>query len=173
MQTLQKITTEFVEIEDRFKLTAVSGEGEIVVLWLTQRLLGKLVDHCTKWLTQVMPDLAKSAVIAKESRDQVQTFVQQSAQEEIAEEVAVVAQPQSKAFLVLEVDLKFNKNNLVIIFKSGQKVQSGLTLTIKNLRQWLSIVYKLWRKADWPSSIWPDWINTSEDSLDKSNTAVH
>ena len=45
MQNLQKITTEFVEIEDRFKLTAVSGEGEIVVLWLTQRLLGKLVDH--------------------------------------------------------------------------------------------------------------------------------
>ena len=86
MQTLQKITTEFVEMRT-LKLTAVSGEGEIVVLWLT-RLLGKLVDHCTKWLTRVMPDLAKSG-IAKESRDQIQTFVQQSAQE-IAEEVAVV-----------------------------------------------------------------------------------
>ena len=173
MRTLQKITTEFVEIEDRLRVTAVTEDGETVVFWFTQRLLKRLIDHCTNWLIKVIPDLAKSAAIANESREEFQTLAQQSAQQEIIEETAVVAQLGSESFLVLEVDLKFDKNSLMLIFKSDQKIHSCLTFTSQNLRQWLSMVYKLWQKAEWPASIWPEWINTSQQKSVKSNAPIH
>lgn len=46
---LQRITIEYRTQEDRLCLT---GERAGVVLWLTQRLLGRLVPHLTAWLEQ-------------------------------------------------------------------------------------------------------------------------
>ena len=47
---LQRITTTYVDVEDRLRLTGVLANGTVVQLWLTQRLLGRLVPPLTSWL---------------------------------------------------------------------------------------------------------------------------
>ncbi|GIT23616.1 MAG: hypothetical protein CM1200mP40_32980 [Gammaproteobacteria bacterium] len=50
MQSLKKVTSEFVEAEDRFRLSALTTEDKAVAFWLTQRLLTRLVSHLSKQL---------------------------------------------------------------------------------------------------------------------------
>lgn len=40
--TLQRITTEYIEAEDRIRLAGEAGE-KTMVLWLTQRFLNRLI----------------------------------------------------------------------------------------------------------------------------------
>ena len=47
MNSLQRITTEYDEREDRIRVSGQLAQGEAVVLWLTQRLLNRLVPHLT------------------------------------------------------------------------------------------------------------------------------
>lgn len=49
---LQRVTTAYLENEDRLRLTGKLADGDIVVLWLTQRLLSRLVPHLTTWLAR-------------------------------------------------------------------------------------------------------------------------
>ncbi|NCD15071.1 MAG: hypothetical protein EOL92_07550, partial [Bacteroidia bacterium] len=53
LENLQRITTEFIASEDRIRLTGEVSEEETrasVVLWLTQRLLNRLVPRLCAWL---------------------------------------------------------------------------------------------------------------------------
>ena len=43
MGTLQRCTTEYVECEDRIRLAGELASGATVVLWLTQRLMNRLI----------------------------------------------------------------------------------------------------------------------------------
>ena len=50
MRVLHRLTTDYVEEEDRIRVSGASANGDTVVLWLTQRLLNRLVPHLTAWL---------------------------------------------------------------------------------------------------------------------------
>ena len=50
MKSLQRITTEYSETEDRIRLSGELAAGEVMILWLTQRLFNHLVYHLCGWL---------------------------------------------------------------------------------------------------------------------------
>lgn len=50
--TLQRITTEYIDHEDRLRLAGEDAQGQTTVLWLTQRLLNRLIPHLCQWLEQ-------------------------------------------------------------------------------------------------------------------------
>ena len=50
MQSLKKVTSEFIETEDRIRLSALNTDNKTVAFWLTQRLLSRLVTHLSKQL---------------------------------------------------------------------------------------------------------------------------
>ena len=52
MTIMERLTTEYVPLEDRIKLTGQISSERIVVLWLTQRMLGMLLPHLFEWLQQ-------------------------------------------------------------------------------------------------------------------------
>ena len=52
MPELQRITTEFIDSEDRIRLCGECSPQQTVVLWLTQRMLNRLVPHLLNWLEQ-------------------------------------------------------------------------------------------------------------------------
>ena len=158
MYYLQRITTEYEEIEDRFKLTVMSEKGEKMSFWMTQRLLTRLSKACIEWIENQSPDIAKK-VANTESRDTALGLVQQSAKNQIRKEKRVEAESSSPNILVKEVDLKFAENGIEFIFKEGTN-RFVLVLNTHHLRQWLAIIYSLWHKAEWPDSHWPKWINT-------------
>ena len=50
MSELCRVTSQYVDFEDRIRLTGELTDGQQVVLWLTRRLTERMVPHLVKWL---------------------------------------------------------------------------------------------------------------------------
>lgn len=50
MPALQRMTTDYIVQEDRIRVTGECAGGGVLVLWLTQRLLVRLVPPLCRWL---------------------------------------------------------------------------------------------------------------------------
>lgn len=148
--TLQRITTEYIEAEDRIRLAGEAGE-KTVVLWLTQRLLNRLIPHLCQWLDQ--------RVGATPLMEVKQEFAQQKARAELEPQPPVRAEPDVQDVLIHSLDLKTANAGMGLQFKDEDgKVIASLQLQPKPLRQWLNIVYDQYRKAQWPTEVWPAWV---------------
>ena len=79
MSELQRITSEYVENEDRVRLTCEVETGATEILWLTQRLLIRIVNHLLQWLEQQTSVATPEALKDKQAADLVQGFAQQTA----------------------------------------------------------------------------------------------
>ena len=78
---LQRVTTEYVAVEDRIRLSGEAADGATLVLWLTQRLLNLLAPSLTSGLER--PDSASDALL--------QGFAQQAAEASLSPQPAVQA----------------------------------------------------------------------------------
>ena len=79
MTILQRITTEYIESEDRIRLTAITDAEETLILWTTQRLLIRLVAHFLEWLEKEAPEVSRSSAIDTGAKSALQGMAQQSA----------------------------------------------------------------------------------------------
>ncbi len=166
MTELQRITTEYIDSEDRIRLSGQDGDSDVVVIWLTQRLLVRLLPHLFKWLEQ-----QDSGAIPSEI---VQSFAQQAAQSELLPESPVVTAPGNEAWLAQSVDIAHDATVLKMQFRNT--CQEGPTLSLPNqqLRQWLNIIHLLWQGAEWPDNLWPEWINENPPAPQEgTGVAVH
>ena len=89
MQSLKKVTSEFIEIEDRFRLSALTTEDEAVAFWLTQRLLTRLVAHLSKQIEIDSPQLSNAPAAGKASHPDPDRDRQISNREPLASQSAV------------------------------------------------------------------------------------
>jgi hypothetical protein len=163
MSSLHRLTTEYVEAEDRIRITGEltnsADDGPTsptVVLWLTQRLLNRLLPHLFSWLEQ--HDTPQGW-----SEEAVQSFAQQAAvaalQAQAAEPVCSAA--QSPSWLVHSLQLTSTPEQLQLHFPAAAQQPTeriSLTLAAQPLRQWLHIVYDLYVRAGWPLALWPLWL---------------
>jgi hypothetical protein len=168
---LQRITTEYVDTEDRIRLSGEVEENVSIVLWLTQRLLAQLITHLLGLIEKQSLDVVTTdSANPAPASSLMQGFAQQAAQAELAPEVPVQAPESAQSWLVLEVDFSLNPEGaLVLVFKrdAGKAAQQGgedarkatLTVEAKQLRQWLGIVHAQWQQAGWPLTFWPTWMD--------------
>ena len=168
---LQRITTEYVNTEDRIRLSGEVEENTSIVLWLTQRLLAQLITHLLDLVEKQSLDMATTdSANPAPASSLMQGFAQQAAQAELAPEVPVQATDSAQSWLVLEVDFSISTEGaLVLVFKrdAGAAAQqegadagkATLTVEAKQLRQWLRIVHAQWRQAGWPLTFWPTWMD--------------
>lgn len=170
MKALQKITTQYVDREDRIRLAGETGPEQAVVLWLTQRLLQRLVPPLCHWLEQHSPVPAGS--IASATRAEVaQGFAQQAALAELQPQAPVAAEKAETAWLVTAVDLQLQAEVVRLVFRfepltglspsEATADPEGVALQIQAqpLRQWLAIVHGQVREAGWPLEVWPTWMD--------------
>lgn len=164
MTILQRITTEYIEAEDRICLAGEAGENT-VVLWLTQRLLNRLIPHLCQWLDQRVGTTLLTEV--------KQEFAQQKARAELEVQPPVRANAEAQSVLVHSVDLKPSCTGLGLNFKDvGGNVIASLQLQPKPLRQWLNIVYDQYLQAAWPTSVWPTWVAKAKPRTTPARAAV-
>lgn len=161
MSTLQRITTEYVEQEDRIRLSGEFASGDTVVLWLTQRLLHRLVPHLTAWLARQVAPASSIPAVEAAHQDIVQGFAQQAARAQLAPEPPVRASSPMAAWRVDAVDIGQGDDAVVLTFKGEAGALATLTLAAQPLRQWLGIVFDAWQQAEWPLEVWPDWLRES------------
>lgn len=150
VKKLGRITTEYIDSEDRFRLTGQAGENEVIEVWLTQRLLLRLLPHYFKWLEE-----QSDSTLPKEI---VQSFAQQAAKANLKKEPPVKSNTQTQTWIAHAVDISPNKTGLGMRFKGDDDSLATLSLPATQLRQWLSIVRTMWQKAQWPMEIWPEWM---------------
>jgi hypothetical protein len=152
MHALNRITTQYSENEDRILLTGEINESSRVMLWVTQRLLNRLMPHLWSWL--------QAQTTTQPHADLLQGFAQQSARSNLTPQVPV-SQSDCKARLVSSVDLKSTPEVLELIFKwPHQQEVVSLTFQATPLRQWLSIAYEQYCLAGWSVDSWPEWVKT-------------
>lgn len=167
MNELQRLTTEYVETEDRFRLAGEIGAGAPVVFWLTQRLLQRL-------LPPLLQGLEKEGG-AMPRPEALHSFAQQKAQAAVTVQAPVRAATESSARLVTSIDVGRMElpgvgQAVRLTFKSEDGPAAGVTMNTTLLRQWLGILYVGYRKADWPLHCWPDWMS---DAVAPANAVLH
>ena len=174
MTSLQRITSEYIESEDRIRLTAISDAGETLILWITQRLIIRLITHFLGWLEKEDPEVARSSVIDNEAKSALQEMAQQSATANLQNQSAVTASSDSVTLLVKEIDIKMSEEAVLLVFKCDEDRKAELSFTIPQLRQWLEMIRHLWRLAEWPASIWPDWMDKNQQPNSVSaDSSIH
>lgn len=148
---LQRVTTEYVEAEDRLRLCGECEDGTAVVVWLTQRLLQRLLPMLFAWLERQGDDMPRADVLLG--------FAQQAALAELAPQLPVQAVSGSAAWLAQAVDVVRTAEAVGLTFKGGEDGEAvALALAAKPLRQWLGIVQQACGKAGWPTAMWPQWM---------------
>jgi len=160
-RVLERVTTEFVAAEDRLRLAGVSAEGR-VVLWLTRRLLERLLPALFAWLEGTGP-AADGAAGAMGAAPALWEFQQQWAQS--AALAALQAGPPVPADaadavgLVTTVSVASSAAALSLTFMDeAQGLEAVLPMSAANLRQWLQVVWRQYVRAEWPLELWPAWL---------------
>ncbi|CAN5385126.1 hypothetical protein BH10PSE6_BH10PSE6_47260 [soil metagenome] len=163
MTVLRRLTTEYVEIEDRIRIAGQTPKDAQVVMWLTNRLATRAVPQLLRWLeNQAAPTSASSRASAPSQavRRELQSFAQATAVAGLKQQKPVTARADDPAWVAKAIDIKASQSHLSITFRGAQDQSAGVRFDAMGLRQWLSILHRAWTKAQWPPLVWPDWIKT-------------
>jgi hypothetical protein len=161
MTLAQRFTTEYVDFEDRIRVSHQLDSGEVVVTWLTRRLTDRLVAHLTTWLEKETEQIPRA--------DVVQSFAQEAAALKLAQaaatqpQAAVQPPPSPDAWLVREIDINTETAGVALRLRGespNEKRQLGLSRL--QLRQWLNILRSQYLLAQWPLSAWPELLQPNE-----------
>ena len=184
MLALQRMTTDYIAHEDRIRITGECADGRVVVLWLTQRLLARLVPLLCRWLEGVAhpgkpasPAQRLGAAVAQQAA--VQGFAQELARAQLVPQAPVPADRAAQQFVVDSVQLTSHAQAVRLVFKpaldagaalGGTAVEGTvtdevtLTLSQQQLRQWLDVLHAQCRLAAWPDGVWPAWVQQAHPS---------
>jgi hypothetical protein len=191
VQDLQRVTTGYVDSEDRMRIAGETAQGDAVVLWLTQRMLARLLPVFFRWLEQPQAGLSAesepsgrdlpSAAAEKGHADWLQSFAQQAAVAGLVAQPPVQTTQLQCSQLVHSVDVQSvaaerdDDVALRLTFKGPQEPSAavegagagafGVTLTPPILRQWVAILYAQYREAGWALDLWPDWVAQSPAAM--------
>ena len=152
MTILQRITTEYIDQEDRVRLSGEAASGATISLWLTQRLLVRLVGTILPWIAE-----REDAYQAVKNG-----FSQAAARADLQRQPPVMA--QALASLVTKVDLHYSADAMTLVFYGATGPAGEITLQRQDVRQWLNILFDHWRAAAWPAEVWPDWMNSQAET---------
>lgn len=176
MLTLQRITSEYVATEDRFRLSGITDKGGKVSYWVTQRLLLRLLNFLLDWLETHREELERQAatdmlgpVVTKAAKRSAQTGAKVSGgeagsgeeSEKEAESAAGEATEEDRAAtaeLLFEADIRIAADRITVVFKPRKSEHSQLSLQLDEAWQWVAILHTLWKRAEWNLSAWPDWV---------------
>jgi len=158
-----RLTTEYVQHEDRIRLNLEDAQQQRATLWFTQRLLNRVIPA----LVKVLEEETSGSPQAEE----VQAFAQQRAQRSIEQEAPIAA--TDAAWLVRRVDLTPTKQQILLLFSDEAEASAKLKIPRTALRQWLSVLRELYRRAEWSSDIWPDWLAPLSQTDETVKTKLH
>ncbi len=164
---LTRLTTVFDETEDRLRLTGeVEGDAPVVI-WLTQRLLIRIVPVLLNGLTQQQGAHALQA-------DVLHSFAQHAARAELTQQAPVPATSTRAAWLADSVALSLADHAVRLTFLCPDAEHAAsVVLPIQALRQWLGIVYDQCCRAEWPLTLWPAWLTDSAHTDRPASALLH
>jgi hypothetical protein len=159
-------TTEYVELEDRLRISGEADGETPIAVWISRRLLVRLLPLLIEWLEAQVSDTSHAATLLQ--------WEQQAAAAELKPEPPVIARDPSMAWVVTSIDVQRDQRQLTLVLKSeGSDRTVGATMTAHALRQWINIVHAQSERADWGISVWPSWIGSSPAEHDREKIRFH
>ena len=160
---LTRLTTNYVDVEDRILLAGEIEKSPPAAMWLPQRLALRLLPALLQWLDHQTGVTSSQASGALRSTSELQKqvvhgFAQEAARAEIMLQPPVQIAGAGEGWLIHSVDLTPAQDRLALVFRAADGRAAGVALTAIELRQWLAILHGVWLAAGWPASVWPDWI---------------
>lgn len=169
MPTATRFTTRYNTGEDRIQLLLELPDNTVQTLWLTRRLMNRVLPHLLNRLQGTGPVAAATDTTGQGSAapsEAVQRFNQEAAVSAIVRQPAVAPSEKTPAerlsYVVTSVDVRSGPKSLALDFKGGDQVLHSLPFGEDALRQWLSIIYAQYRNGDWHETFWPGWIQTPD-----------
>ena len=142
---LSRVTLDYSPDEDRMKLTGLTQEGQLIVAWLSLRLLGRVVPH----LLSRYESIATSAVSNAPP-------LQQSSQSAVSgAEEPVLPAHDTPCFLVGAADITQGTDSIILTLRGGSN-EVRFAIPASKMAQWLSGVKNLYQVAEGPMLAWKD-----------------
>ena len=142
---LSRVTLDYSPDEDRMKLTGLTQEGQLIVAWLTLRLMGRVVPH----LLSRYESIATSAVSNAAP-------LQHASQSEVSgAEEPVLPAHDTPCFLVGAADITQGTDSIILTLRGGSN-EVRFAIPASKMAQWLSGVKNLYQVAEWPMLAWKD-----------------
>ena len=152
--SLERITVKYVEREDRIRLAGQTPEGEAVIVWITRRLLDRLLPALTERVESALKMERKDAPRATA----MLRFAQQAARTQSTPQTPVRAGNAAAQWLAHSVDVSFAPQRVRLSLQGEEARRVDITLDHDMLRQLLNILYDLYGRANWPTDAWPNWM---------------
>jgi len=71
------------------------------------------------------------------------------------------------------VNIAQSEDTVVLTFKGETEASATLTLASQPLRQWLGIVYEQYQRGEWPTTVWPGWMEAGRPQAAPGAMALH
>jgi hypothetical protein len=163
MFSIQKFTLGYNPLQDRVSLSASNAEGEVIVLWLTQRLLNQLTQTLMAWLDDELKAATSGRVIPE-----LHAFEQSAALSVYKPEKPVSAAESPEESLITTIDLSHKLNGFQLVFRWDAAGAARLFMDSVQLRQFMGILFRVVEMAGWPKDSWPDWFSAETDMQSSS-----
>lgn len=168
MSGIDRFTTAYDACEDRIRVLVALSSGDTLKLWVTRRLLGKLVQALVRKLEATVSEDSITTVSAS-STEVVQRFTQAAAVDAFEKQKPVTLSPDedaqsSTALLVTQIGLRWSRRRIEIDLKVDDEIGQTLVFNEKTLRQWMGIVHSQYEIANWSDDIWPSWMQLHPSS---------
>jgi hypothetical protein len=165
MFMIRKITQRYDPEQDRIGLTAQNAEGQVLLLWLTQRLVNRLVGILASWLDEDVKTMTSGR-----SMFSLHAWEQSSAEAQLKPGRPVDPAAVQGEALVNAVDLARGPKGYTLTFKWVSAGAARLMLNPTELRQTLIILHRIFDTAGWPKHAWPEWFAAGAESGAPSTT---
>jgi len=159
---ITKLTQGYDALEDRIRMDVRGARTRVLRIWLTQRLGDALFGH----LARSVAAQSASGVDDPGFARYMQVWEQQAAQSQLRPEKPVYW--QGDAVLISAADVDRGASSSKITFKALlagiEHPVATLSLDETRLRQWLGVMFSIYRKAGWRAEVWPPWFATAYDT---------
>ena len=170
MTALTRITADYVPQEDRIRLSGERAGGEPLAIWLSRRMLNRMLPVLLQWLER---EGGKLPAVNLSQAQTLQSFAQQAARASHTPQPPVRVAPDGESWLAHSVDVSSSPQAVRLTFKAADGRAATLTLTAQQLRQWLGILHEVWTKAEWQGEVWPEWVRGETAPVIQQSVVVH
>ena len=149
---IQTFTGRYDPVEDRFRLDAVNAAGEKQSIFLTRRLVDRVIPVLVSHLEGKTPDGAPA--------DLAQGMSQPHARQARQTGEATPAVAATPTWLCRTMHFQKADHGLNVIFTNDTQVDAVMPMVEANLRAVLDILLELYTKANWPTEPLPEWMKS-------------
>ena len=150
---IQTFTARYDPVEDRLRLDAVDAQGGKQAIFLTRRLVDRVIPVLVSHLEGKTPE----GVPADLAQGMSQSRARQARQTGEATP-AIAAAPETPSWLCRTMHFQKADHGLNVIFTDDTQVDAVMPMVEANLRAVLDILLELYTKACWPTEPFPEWI---------------